>query len=210
MNKPKIDINQTQIGPGMTHFQCVKIAPNQVQMPIEFLKNSYKGDIAKFHPKRITEIFLSQKLIHQATGKKVKFEKIKVKDWQRVKGIEKYQFSLSHNPKQVSLLRYETKKYLSCGLDEEVSSRIMDPKSSKLFINEKDNYDRRLSLLSLWVIKEACFKAISPLEPKLKSLKQIEISKQNNFQFQNISGTFERFNSSKNYITFIAKIEKQN
>ena len=100
-----------------------------------------------------------------------------------LKNFPSIKVSLSHTRGYVAASFENSSKILSIGIDIEIFSRPVKPGIEKFFVNSED--DSKYSLLELWTLKEAAFKALSPLlkDEKL-TLKKIWINK-NQFGLKN-------------------------
>ncbi|MCT4642001.1 MAG: hypothetical protein N4A33_06845 [Bacteriovoracaceae bacterium] len=108
-----------------------------------------------------------------------------------VHGYPMIRCSLSHTKNTAIALTGHTKNYLSIGVDIEFKNRSIKKGSSKYFINLKDSFKQK-SDLKKWVIKEACYKAVSSLLEKEFLLKDITCLDEK-FYFENISGCYKIF-----------------
>ena len=101
--------------------------------------------------------------------------------YQELPQYPQYRISLSHTEGVAGALIGKSSKFCSLGIDIELLDREITKGATKFFINEWDN--QNLSVISLWTIKEAAFKAISSLSMRMGSgddqltLKKIWINK---------------------------------
>ena len=72
-----------------------------------------------------------------------------------------YLTSISHTRGAGAAVLADKNDYLSLGIDIEWSTRQLKPESQKFFRNQDDKSTE--DLLKLWTMKEAAFKALSPL-----------------------------------------------
>jgi 4'-phosphopantetheinyl transferase EntD len=97
--------------------------------------------------------------------------------------------SLAHTKNLAVGLAAKAPPFLSVGVDIEWCKRIVTEKSERYFGHPDDSpFD---SKLELWVLKEAAFKAISPLTEDLLTLNKICIQG-NEFFYREYRGSFER------------------
>lgn len=118
-------------------------------------------------------------------------------------------FSYSHTEGFGGAVACLKKDYRSIGIDIELTTRPIDLGAKKYFINELDEA-QNYNLLTLWCIKEACFKCANFEFNEVKLLKEIWI-KNNQFgtilNFKQALGTFEIIqNNNLNLIIVIATI----
>ena len=123
-----------------------------------------------------------------------------------------YLTSLSHTRGAGAALLAKKKDYHSLGIDIEWSDRIMKPESQKFFRHKLDMTTE--NLLELWTMKEAAFKALSPLgHPEVLVLSKIVIQNGKfwTLERQDIIGSIETFKFQINNrelclsLAFIAK-----
>ena len=87
--------------------------------------------------------------------------------------------SLSHSKNIGIICLAKAADIQSIGIDLEFEGRKINPKSARFFMQPDEDHS---NLLEAWVKKEAAFKAISPLYPDCKLLKQIRFQN-NKFYF---------------------------
>jgi phosphopantetheinyl transferase (holo-ACP synthase) len=73
--------------------------------------------------------------------------------------------SLSHTQTMGAACVASVQNVRSVGIDIEYKTRVLKEKLQKYFLHEKDPKD--LDFLTIWVIKEACFKAFFPLRKSI-------------------------------------------
>ncbi|OFZ20918.1 MAG: hypothetical protein A2202_01800 [Bdellovibrionales bacterium RIFOXYA1_FULL_36_14] len=100
----------------------------------------------------------------QTLNQVIAFKDLKIIDHHHLEKLPHFLVSLSHTHNVGASVVASINECRSIGIDIEFSNRIIDPKTSKFF---KTSYDHdHNDLLSLWVKKEASFKALSPLNVK--------------------------------------------
>ena len=80
--------------------------------------------------------------------------------------------SISHTKNLLLVIVADSSNYKSIGVDLEYADRKISPRTSKYFVNKRDQVK---TLLKLWTEKEAAFKACAPLNDQITLLKQISI-----------------------------------
>ena len=98
-------------------------------------------------------------------GKKVKFEHMEIINHHYVVNVPGTLVSLSHTKDMAVAIIAKQGEIFSIGVDIERVDRPLKAELVSKFKNEKD--DQTLSDLELWVLKEACFKALSPVYKRL-------------------------------------------
>jgi hypothetical protein len=88
-------------------------------------------------------------------------EDIAIKDHLHLDKYPDVLASISHTKSIGAALLGRSPELLSIGLDLEVASRPIEERAKKFFLN---NDDAPLSLLELWCLKEAIFKALDPVK----------------------------------------------
>ncbi|MBL6989089.1 MAG: 4'-phosphopantetheinyl transferase superfamily protein [Bacteriovoracaceae bacterium] len=88
--------------------------------------------------------------------------------------------SISHIQHFGAAVICSKKDYLGIGIDMELENRTINPKTAKLFLNDRDELQCFDNLLKSWTSKEAAFKALSPIcyqysSEQLKTVKDIWI-----------------------------------
>lgn len=98
-------------------------------------------------------------------------------------------------------LQINSNSYRAIGIDLEFNKN-RNPKLKEFIYNKKDRIDEKLSLIDMWTIKEASFKAISNLGLNIILLNEVEIDYINSkFYFNNIEGFFQLNSDNKSSIT---------
>lgn len=125
--------------------------------------------------------------------------------------------SLSHTKLASAGLIASQDDYFSIGVDIESLNRPIKSGIEKFFINEEDT--KELSLLELWCLKEACFKALHPVYKRLNlkrtlTLKDIIIHSEHKASVKCIDQSNQTINThlqqvtlSQNYLLADAVIE---
>ena len=103
-------------------------------------------------------------------------------------------------------LQINSNSYSSIGIDLEFNKN-RNPKLKEFIYNKKDKINPKLSLIDMWTIKEASFKAISNLGLNIILLNEVEVDYiKSKFYFNNIEGFFQITSDNKSSLT-IAYIE---
>lgn len=122
--------------------------------------------------KRNNEFYLSRftlaKLVQQAEN----FHKIDLKNHQFLSDFPLDIFSLAHTRGAALAVRAPKSCYLALGCDIEHLERDIPPNSQKHFLNQEDRH-ASYELLTLWCIKEACFKALHNAGKPIRLLKEV-------------------------------------
>lgn len=105
-----------------------------------------------------------KKAIEGFLGQTVSTE-ITIKDHLHLDKFPHILVSLSHTKNIGAALLGNSPELLSIGLDLEVASRLVEERAKKFFFNDND---APLSLLELWCLKEAVFKALDPVKEQFK------------------------------------------
>jgi 4'-phosphopantetheinyl transferase EntD len=101
----------------------------------------------------------------QELGKKINFEQMEIINHHYVVNVPGTLVSLSHTKDMAVAIIAKQGDIFSIGVDIERVDRPVKAELVSKFKNEKD--DQTLSDLELWVLKEACFKALSPVYKRL-------------------------------------------
>lgn len=93
-------------------------------------------------------------------------------------------------------LEIKSNTYKSIGIDLEFNKK-RNPKLKEFIYNKKDKINSELSIIDMWTIKEATFKAISNLGINIVLLNEVEVDYiESKFYFKDIEGFF-KLNSDK-------------
>lgn len=92
--------------------------------------------------------------------KNIEYKDLEIVDYLYLKKAPQYKVSISHTEEFGAAAASDSEDILSVGIDIELQQRSMRAGSEKYFVNEQD---METSSLKLWVLKEAAFKALSPL-----------------------------------------------
>lgn len=136
-------------------------------------------------------------------------EDLEQENFSHLKSFPQFQCSFSHSKTHGAAYIENSSEFLSIGLDIESLDRVVKEKTTKFFIHPKDKSKIADSLLKSWCIKEACFKAFSPIykEEKVLVLSDIWIS-DNQFGFkEELLGTFSVYEEC-GHIVSVAQINK--
>jgi 4'-phosphopantetheinyl transferase EntD len=152
------------------------------------------------HPRRAAEYKQARQCIRECLIElKQESDTVEIKNHLHIQGHPEQLVSLSHTKTHAIAMMGLTPSYKSIGVDIERLDRPIKKESQKYFEREEDEFEHPTHRnLYLWCIKEACFKALSPLiqghgEFKVRQLllKDIWVSK-NKFGYSDeIFGTFE-------------------
>lgn len=82
-------------------------------------------------------------------------------DFQNLKNFPEYLTSISHTRGAGAAVLAKKENFYSLGIDIEWIDRVMKPEAQKFFRHPEDSLYE--NLLELWTMKEAAFKALSPL-----------------------------------------------
>ena len=100
----------------------------------------------------------------QSLNQVIAFNDLNIIEHHHLEKLPHFLVSLSHTQNVGACVVAATDECRSIGIDIEFNNRIIDPRTSKFF---KTTHDHGYNdLLSLWVKKEASFKALSPLNIK--------------------------------------------
>ncbi|MFZ8934509.1 MAG: hypothetical protein ACO20H_07890 [Bacteriovoracaceae bacterium] len=99
-------------------------------------------------------------LLECLPGKALKLEDLEIIDYLYLKNAPEFKVSISHTQEFGAAVVSQEKEILSVGIDIELQERPMRSGSEKYFVNEQD---MPAPSLKLWILKEAAFKALSPL-----------------------------------------------
>ena len=100
----------------------------------------------------------------QSLQQNIAFNDLNIIDHHHLEKLPHFLVSLSHTHNVGAGVVASTHECRSIGIDIEFTHRIIDPRTSKFFKTTHDHgYE---DLLSLWVKKEASFKALSPINDK--------------------------------------------
>ncbi len=114
--------------------------------------------------KRIEIVYHSRMaIIHalQDIGISANFSELEILNNHHLKDFPETLISISHTDDFASVYLAQTNKYKSIGIDIEKINRQMKFGANRFFDNQQDQTN--LSQLEVWCVKEAAFKAISPL-----------------------------------------------
>ena len=144
-------------------------------MIIKVLKQSDLAAIDIEQDKKKISYVLSRQCLYECVqdiDSSITYESaIEIKDHLCLKNHPDIVVSLSHTNEFACAIAAKNIEYQSVGIDSENSSRVMNGKSKKYFINPKD--DNQEDLLKSWTQKEAAFKAVSPLDHLHKENKDV-------------------------------------
>jgi len=134
-------------------------------------KSYYLSDIPELAPEGQDDKFYSSRqalrlALQLATGNLPDWEQVKLENFQFLSHFPRYQASISHSGKASVAAVMDKNFYLGIGVDLELEGRSVDDRSRRHFVNVED--DQRASSLELWCMKEASFKALSPLRENFK------------------------------------------
>jgi len=143
-------------------------------------------------------------------------QKVRLNNQYKLINLPKIQSSLSHHKKFMACC-YTSKTGTFLGIDIEPCDRKILIESYRLFAHKDDTSNEIDDLLSLWVKKEAAFKAIhhyqekKGIAKKIQTLAEVAIT-QNDFFFKNVNeskqGVLKNI-SKDNYICFLASIKEE-
>ena len=133
--------------------------------------------------KRLKEVFFSRQALLeglQSLGIDTKIESLQIHQYHFLEHFPDYLVSISHNPRVYMAALALKKNFFSIGIDIEFINRSISSGAEKFFVSNLDA--SRFNFLELWVMKEACYKALTPymaLHDKYKknfTLKEIWIN----------------------------------
>lgn len=139
-----------------------KIIKNIHPIPLKFRdKFSNENRASQYYTSRLA---LQQCLEETYPHKDIQFpEGLEIFNHHYLTKIPDICVSLSHNKICSAAAIGSRKEYTSIGIDIEKSDRKFHPRLKKFFVNQHDYLDKSQSLLELWCIKEAAFKALYPI-----------------------------------------------
>jgi len=124
-----------------------------------------KDDI---HPKLYQQKIAARLALYDSIigmGKKLNFEHMEIINHHYMVNVPGTLVSLSHTKDLAVAIIAQQNEIFSIGVDIERMDRDVKPEIVNKFKNDQDS--NQLSDLELWVCKEACFKALSPIYKRL-------------------------------------------
>lgn len=114
-------------------------------------------------PQYLTSRSALKEALEELTGNQWHEDQLKIKDYHRLIEQPEILVSLSHTSEYGAAVVSNDDKIIGLGIDIESKDRTFNPKIEKFFRNERDDQNEASRLLELWTMKEAAFKAISPI-----------------------------------------------
>jgi len=141
----------------------IKFKKNHSEIPREFLEH------LEFQPKTIDGFYLSRLALSELTERPLKIDSLKIKNHLHLENDNETLVSLSHTKgAAAAAIAKKEEGLISIGIDIERISRKLNINSSKYFLREED--EKSYSLLEIWCLKEAIFKAYAPFYQDEKTL----------------------------------------
>lgn len=179
---------QQEISILFDNLHCVLLDTYQGEIPAAVTKKYPAPKRARLHYTSRLALQGALKMVSERDF--LEYNELEIINHQYLKEDQKILVSISHTNDFAVASVSDSSEFSSIGVDLELSTREIKEGIQKFYINE---FDQIKNTLKLWCIKEAAFKAISPLYKGEKTLvlKDINIFNDGTFhldQFEELSG----------------------